>query len=484
MRFRFIKFYIVFINKSRKAAVSILARLVALLFWLSFGLPQVALAGMPESESIGPSVSATLASQSSPIPEVTTPESWSVHGQFTNVTQWHPSFNAPYSGANSLDSNSKQANTNDATLYLGARLWQGGEFYINPEIDEGFGLSDTLGVAGFPSGEAYKVGKNHPYLRWQRIFYRQVIDLGGEEQKVESGANQLAGTKSACNVTLTIGKFSVVDIFDTNAYAHDPRIDFLNWSILDAGAFDYAADAWGYTNGLAAEWNQSWWTLRGGLFDLSKIPNSTQLETNFSQHALIGEAEERHQWWGHPGKLKLLGFVNRGHMASYDDSVRLTQQTGGPPDVALVRHFDSRPGMAINLEQEITSNLGMFVKASINDGSKESFEFTEINQSLSAGFSLRGNRWRRPDDAVGIAGVVNGLSGDARAYFAAGGLGILIGDGQLPHYGTERILETYYTLQLNQHIKISLNYQYIVNPAYSTDRGPVSILGFRAHVEF
>jgi high affinity Mn2+ porin len=419
-----------------------------------------------------------------PLTDIVIPESWSLHGQFTNVTQWHPGFNAPYSGANSLDSNSKHANTNDATLYLGARLWQGGEFYINPEIDEGFGLSNTLGAAGFPSGEAYKVGKNHPYLRWQRIFYRQVIDLGGEAQKVESGANQLADSKSDDNVTLTIGKFSVVDIFDTNAYAHDPRGDFLNWSILDAGAFDYAADAWGYTNGLAVEWNQSWWTLRGGLFDLSKIPNSTQLETNLSQYALIGEAEERHQWLGHPGKLKLLGFVNRGRMANYDDAVRLAQQSGSIPDVSLVRRFSSRPGMVINLEQELSKNIGMFVRASVNDGSKEAYEFTDINKSLSAGLSLQGNSWDRPDDTVGIAGVINGISSAARNYFADGGLGILVGDGKLQNYGSERILETYYSMQLNKFCRLSLDYQYIINPAYNADRGPVSIYGFRAHAEF
>jgi len=416
--------------------------------------------------------------------DIVNPESWSIHGQFTNVTQWHSSFNAPYSGANSLDSNSKQANTNDATIYLGARLWQGGEFYINPEIDEGFGLNNTLGVAGFPSGEAYKVGKNHPYLRWQRIFYRQVFDLGGVEQKVESGANQLVGSKSADNVTLTIGKFSVVDIFDTNAYAHDPRSDFLNWSILDAGAFDYAADAWGYTNGISAELNQSWWTLRGGLFNLSKIPNSTQLETNFSQYALIGELEGRHQWYGHPGKLKLLGFVNRGRMASYDDAVRLAQQSSSIPDVSLVRHFSSRPGMLINLEQELSTNIGMFVRASMNDGSKEAYEFTDINKSLSAGLSLQGNAWGRENDTLGIAGVINGISSTARNYFAEGGLGILIGDGKLRNYGSERILETYYSVQLNQHVKISLDYQYIMNPAYNADRGPVSIFGFRVHAEF
>ena len=411
-------------------------------------------------------------------------ELWSIHGQFTNVTQGHPSFKAPYSGAYSLNSTSDNQHTNDATLYIGARLWQGGEFYINPEIDEGFGFNNTLGAAGFPNGEAYKVGKNHPYLRWHRIFIRQVISLGEEEQTVEAGANQLAGSKAAENITFTIGKFSAVEIFDTNAYAHDPRADFLNWSILDAGAFDYAADAWGYSIGLAAEWTQSWWTLRGGLFNLSKIPNSDELEKHFSQYAFIGELEERHQWLGRPGKLKVLGFVNRGRMANYDDAVHLAQQSNSIPDVGLVRHFSSRPGMAINLEQELSTDLGMFMRVSMNDGSKEAFEFTDINKSLSAGLSLHGNAWGRPDDTLGIAGVVNGLSGAARDYFSAGGLGILVGDGQLPHYSTERILETFYSLKLNKLCRVGLDYQYIANPAYNSDRGPVSIFGFRGHFEF
>lgn len=199
------------------------------------------------------------------VPEASAPETWSIHGQLTNVTQWHPGFTAPYSGANSLDPNAQNAETTDLTLYLGTRLWQGGELYVNPEIDQGFGLSNTLGVAGFPSGEAYKVGENKPYFRLQRAFLRQVIGLSGAQQTIEDGPNQLVGATAANNVTLTIGKFSDVDIFDTNTYAHDPRADFLNWSIIDAGAFDYAADAWGYTYGMAVEWTQSWWTLRGGL---------------------------------------------------------------------------------------------------------------------------------------------------------------------------------------------------------------------------
>ncbi len=412
-----------------------------------------------------------------------TNEKASLHGQFTNVYQWHDSFKAPYTGANSLTPQRTHAQTNDLTLYAGIRLWQGGELYINPEIDEGFGLSNTLGLAGFASGEAYKVGKAYPYLRFQRLFFRQVINLDGEQYQVESAANQLAGSRSSNNIVFTAGKLSVVDIFDTNSYAHDPRSDFLNWSILDAGAFDYAADSWGYTYGAAAEWNQSRWTLRGGLFDLSKIPNNEHLEKDFRQYSLIGELEERHDWLGHPGKFKLLVFDNRGYMANYSDAVKLGLETSTTPDVALVRHFNSRKGLVINLEQAFNPNIGIFARASINDGSKEAFEFTDINKSVEAGLSIRGGSWNRPNDTVGIAGVINGISDKARTYFASGGLGILIGDGQLVHYGTERILEAYYSTQICPNARISLDYQHIDNPSYNQDRGPVSIIGFRFHAE-
>lgn len=410
-------------------------------------------------------------------------ERWSVHGQFTNVTQRHPLFRSSYSGANSLESNRRTAETTDLTLYAGLRLWRGAEFWINPEIDQGFGLSSTVGVAGFPSGEAYKIGANAPYLRIPRTFIRQVIPLGGAEEKVEPAANQLAGSRTSNNLTLTVGKLSVVDIFDTNSYAHDPRTDFMNWSVIDAGPFDYAADAWGFTYGAAAEWTQSWWTLRGGLFQLSKVPNGKIVSVNFSQYSLVSEFEARHQLLGRLGKIKLLGFVNRGRMANYRDAVQLARQTGDTPDAALVRRYSSRPGITINIEQELSSDLGAFARVSLNDGSKEAYEFTEINKSLSAGLSLKGDRWGRHNDILGVGAVVNALSGAARGYFAAGGLGILIGDGRL-NYGAEKIMEIYYSLRLGSHGSLAFDYQHVTNPAYNRDRGPVSIYGVRLHSEF
>jgi high affinity Mn2+ porin len=410
-------------------------------------------------------------------------EDWAIHGQLTNVTQTHPVFHSPYAGVNSLKPNGRTEETTDITLYAGVRLWRGAELWLNPEIDQGFGLSNTVGMAGFASGEAYKVGANAPYLRLPRAFIRQVIPLGGGDDRVESAANQLAGTRAANNVVLTVGKFSAVDVFDTNHYAHDPRADFLNWSVIDAGAFDYAADAWGFTYGAAAEWTQDWWTLRGGVFQLSPEPNGKVVKVDFSQFMLVTELESRHQWRGRPGKVKLLAFVNRAKMARYRDAVQLASQTGDTPDAALVRTRASRPGMAFNLEQELAADLGGFLRASINDGSKEAYEFTEINHAVSAGLALKGSRWGRQNDTAGLAFAVNGLSAAARDYFAAGGIGILIGDGAL-NYGPEKILETYYSFNVSKQLSFAVNYQHVNNPAHNRDRGPVNIFGVRLHAEF
>ena len=411
------------------------------------------------------------------------PEVWSLHGQATNVTQWHRRFKSPYSGINSLQSDGRTEETTDVTLYGGIRLWKGAELWLNPEYDQGRGLDNTVGMAGFPSGEAYKIGANTPYLRLPRAFLRQTVDLGGEVNPTPPMVNQLGGTRTADSLTITIGKFGVTDIFDTNSYAHDPRADLLNWAVIDMGTFDYAADAWGFTYGAAAEWARGSRTLRGGVFQLSKVPNGKITAVDFSQFMLVGELEQRYEWAGATGKVKLLGFLNRGRMAKYRDAIDAGLAQGAAPDVAPVRRYASRPGLGINVEHAFTTDVAAFARAGFNDGSKEAYEFTEINKSVSAGMSLRGKPWNRPDDIVAIAGVVNGLSGDARAYFAAGGIGILIGDGRLS-YGSERIVEANYSVRLNPHLTVAFDFQHVVNPAYNRDRGPVSIYGFRAHADF
>jgi high affinity Mn2+ porin len=412
------------------------------------------------------------------------PAAWNLHGQATGVLQYHPAFTSPYQGGNSLDPGNNGRETTDLTLFGGLRLWQGAAAYINAEVDQGYGLDGTLGAAGFPSGEAYKVGARNPYFRLPRAFVRQVIALGGDLQPIDDGINQLAGTTSADNLTITVGKLSVVDIFDNNAYAHDPRGDFLNWSVIDAGAFDYPADAWAFTYGGAVEWTHAWWTLRGGAFALSKVPNSKDIDGQFRQFGLVGEFEARSDLLGRPGKLRTLAFLNRGDMGRYADAVALAQATGGVPDTARVRRYASRPGLALNLEQELTGGLGAFARASANTGAQEAYEFTEINNALSAGLSLRGDRWQRPEDRTGLALAVNGISSAARSYFADGGLGILIGDGQLPHYGREKIVEAYYACRAAAGVTLSADLQEIVDPAYNRDRGPVTVAALRLHAEF
>jgi high affinity Mn2+ porin len=424
-----------------------------------------------------------------PVPDeapaaVSKEETYSFHGQFTEVTQFHPAFASPFRGTNSLDPGNRGDETVDVTLFGGIRIADGLAFYIDPEIDQGFGLSNTLGVADFPSGEAFKIGTLGPKFHMQRAFARYTIDLGGEVETDEPDQNQLGGSHTANNIVITVGKFSIPDIFDNNAYAHNQRVDFLNFALIDAGAFDYAADPFGYTYGGAVEWTQDRWTLRFGLFDLSHVPNGATLAAGFGEFSTVAEAELREHLWGTPGKIRILAFENTGDLANYNDAVRAAQGTGMAPNVALVRKYSTAPGGAVNLEQELMPDLGFFLRGSVADGHKEADDFTDIDRSLSTGLSLTGARWGRKDDTVGLAGIISGISRDAQRYLAAGGLGILIGDGRLPQYEPEKVLEVYYSATIIDSVTFGVDYQRVENPAYDADRGPVDILGFRFHSEF
>jgi high affinity Mn2+ porin len=417
---------------------------------------------------------------------VTLPESndWNVHAQTTFIATGYPAFRSPYQGTNSLTGGAQARETFTTTAFLGWRLWDGGEFYFNPELAQGFGFDGTLGIAGFPNGEAQKAGGTYPKIRPQRYYFRQTLGLGGEQEDVPDAANQLAGKRDIDRITLTVGRFSVGDFFDGNSYAKDPRADFMNWAMWSSAAYDFPADLPGFTRGGIIELNRKDWAVRAGLFQVPSAPNSDIL--TFNSGGAVVEFEERHQIFDQPGKLRIGAFLNRGNTGNYRNALAIeaTDPTLDINDViTAIRKPNDKYGFYINGEQQILADVGIFARASWNDGQNEILSFTDIDRSVSAGVSIKGSHWGRANDTIGIGGAVNGLSSAHRDFLAAGGLGLLIGDGRL-NYGTEKILETYYAYNIDKNFTFTADYQLIANPAYNADRGPVSIFSGRLHGEF
>ena len=422
----------------------------------------------------------------SPVARAALPESanWNVHGQTTFIASAYPPIRSPYASAYSLPGGGQGRETFTTTAFLGFRLWQGGEFYLNPELAQGFGFNGTLGLAGFPNGEAQKAGGTFPKIRPQRYYFRQTFGLGGEQEDVPDAANQLAGRRDVDRITLTVGRFAVGDFFDGNAYAKDPRADFMNWAMWSAAAFDMPADLPGFTRGAVVELNRKDWAVRAAVLQVPSAPNSDIL--TFNSGGVVAEFEERHQIFNQPGKLRLGAFANRGNTGSYRGALAIAaaDPTLDITDVITgLRRVNLKYGFYVNAEQQIATDFGMFGRYSWNDGQNEILSFTDIDRSLSAGLSLKGSYWGRASDTIGLGGAINGLSGAHRDFLAAGGRGLLIGDGRL-NYGTERILETYYAYAINRSFTFTADYQLIANPAYNRDRGPVSVFSGRLHGEF
>jgi high affinity Mn2+ porin len=409
---------------------------------------------------------------------------WNVHGQTTIIPQGYPSFRSPYQGANSLPGAGRVNETWTVDAFLGWRLWEGGEFYFGPELAQGFGIGGTLGIAGFSNGEAQKGGAEYPRFRAQRYYFRQTFGLGGEQEEVADAANQLPGKRDIDRVTLTIGRFAVGDFFDGNSYAKDPRLDFMNWAMWASAAYDFPADLPGFTRGAIVELNRKDWAVRAGLFQVPSAPNSDVL--TFNTGGAVVEFEERHTVFDQPGKLRLGIFGNRGNTGNYRDALAIS--AADPMldinDVIVgIRRENLKYGFYLNAEQQLMQDVGLFARASWNDGQNEILSFTDVDRSLSGGLSIKGSYWGRPSDTIGLGGAINGLSSAHRDFLAAGGLGLLIGDGQL-NYHPERILESYYAYAIDRNFTLTADYQLIANPAYNADRGPVSIFSGRLHGEF
>jgi high affinity Mn2+ porin len=409
---------------------------------------------------------------------------WSIHGQLTYVEQGYFSFHSPYAGANSLSGSSQVRNTFSATLFLGRRLWPGAEVYFNPELMQGFGLDDVHGVAAFPNGEAQKSSFEVPRFNAARLFVSQTFNLGGERETVLDGPNQLAGARSVSRITVTVGKFAVTDYFLVNPYAGEPRTGFLNWNVYGGGAYDWTMDKLSWTWGGLVELNQRRWALRAGYFLLPEVSNSNHFDLHVpTRGQWTTEVELRFAPFARPGKLRLFGWLNHGNMGSYADALAEPGATAGYPDLAPTRRERINYGFVASAEQAVTDDLGVFSRLSWNPGHVEIMGWTDCDESFSLGAALRGTAWKRPHDTVGVGWVIEGLSPVSRQYFAAGGLGILIGDGRL-NYRPESVLEVYYAYSPIRWAAITLDYQLVVDPGYNADRGPASIFSLRLHAAF
>jgi high affinity Mn2+ porin len=441
-------------------------------------------------------VATTAGDQSGAVPA----QNWNWHAQTTAVVQGYPQFPAKYTnpGLNSLPTGGEVRETVSLDLMAGIRLWQGAEAHVDGLMWQGFGLNNTTGLEAFPSAEAYRIGTDVPNGMIARLFVRQTIGLGGGQEDIEDDELHLAGKQDVSRLTFTLGRMSAGDIFDQNAYANAPRTQFMNWALVNNEAWDYPADAVGYTTGLAVELNQPKWTLRYGLFLVPKIANNLTGDDAFLKWphdsaaefapildawAMVTEFERRYAINKHPGVIRFLAFLNRADMFSYGEAIPILQANGPGADLTAARTFRLKYGFGLNWEQEIAKNVGLFSRLGWNDGKEQGWMFTDVGYAGTLGLSVKGEAWNRPDDTFGLAGVLNGITHVAQEFFAVGGTGILAGDGNL-NYGWEQALETYYDFHIWKDIHFSLDYQFINHPAFNRDRGPVSVFGARLHWEF
>ncbi len=415
---------------------------------------------------------------------------WTNHFQLTVISQKHPSFYAKYSGANSLsDSAEPTATSLTATLFLGRKLWKGAAFYFNPEVSGGKGLSFAKGVAGALNGETYRVGEVAPEVFIARAYYQQNIPLGKKEEEVPEDINQVAESIPANRLTITAGKFAISDFYDDNVYSKDPRTQFFNWALWANGSWDYPANTRGYTFGVVAELIKPTWALRISTVSVPRIANFHLMEYNLHAHSETFEFQHSFLIKKRKGNVRFMASGTYSRSPSYaagikaiaDGNLYLLDVINGT--VENNKYGGSKYGLGLNIDQQISNDIGFFVRAGWNDGKYVSWAFTEIDRTISGGFSINGNEWKRPVDVLGIGGVINDISPDHKTFLADGGYGFIIGDGKL-NYGHEQIIEAYYNAALSKFFWLTLDYQFIKNPGYNKDRGPVNVFGVRGHIQF
>jgi high affinity Mn2+ porin len=412
---------------------------------------------------------------------------WWVSGQSNIITQWHPSFDAKYSGANSFRAHPEHATSNISTLYTGVQLSSTTEIFMHFEMADGGGLSDALGLAGFTDLDVVRNPTLGPTPYLARGIIRQIIPLNSETVEEERNPWYLATRVPVRRIELRFGKMGINDFFDVNDVGTDSHLQFMNWTVDDNGAYDYAADTRGYTIGLLAEYHDRNWVFRFEEALMPKVANGIDLQWNLRR-----ARAENYELELHPsvaGKrnttLRLLTFVNHANMGVYRDAIAnyLAGKTPRPEITAHPLQTTIKYGLGVNLERQVSKNARAFLRFGWNEGQHESYAYTEVDQTLQVGADLYGGHWKRKIDKVGLVGVTNAIKKDHQEYLRLGGLGFLLGDGGL-NYSRENIIETYYNAHLWRGIFAAFDLQHIDNPGYNRDRGPVLVPSLRFHLDF
>jgi high affinity Mn2+ porin len=410
-----------------------------------------------------------------------------ISGQANIIFQWHPSFPAKYSGPNSFHSFGENATSKVYTLYLGYELTHNTEVFMDVESAGGHGLSAALGLAGFVNLDVVRNPElgDVPYLA--RAMVRQIIPLSDQRVPAERGPFGLATSLPARRLEFRVGKMGLVDFFDTNTYGTDSHLQFLNWTVDNDGAYDYAANTRGYTDAAIIEYDDHWFTARFGEAMMPKTANGIFLDADLARARSENlELDATGSLFVHrAGTVRLISFLNHANMGNYEEAIRDFQggETPVPDIISTRKQGRHKYGFSLNFEQELTSQLALFGRLGWGDGRNESFAYTECDRSLELGAFTKAEKWKRKNDRAGAVFVMNGIVAAHQEYLALGGRGFSLGDGGL-NYGHEKIFEAFYTAHLWRGFFASFDVQHINNPGYNKDRGPVVVPGLRFHVDF
>ena len=433
-------------------------------------------------------------------------ERWNAYGQFTYISSWKDAFPASYTNlngsTNSLLPGGERSYSGTATLYLGLKAWNGGEVYFVPDLISTRALSELKGLGGaIQNFELQKGSSETPIYFTSRLFYKQVWGFGGDRIQLDSNPMQLGTTVDSRRLVVRVGKFSVLDFFDKNSYSGDLRRQFLNMGFMTYAAYDFAADARGYTWGLVSEYFHDDWAIRFGHVATPINPNQLPIDTNiFTYYGQQIELEHKHLLYDQPGFIRVLAYRNHENMGKFSDAIAAFQSnhnnnattcTGfnygsgnaGAPDLCWARKPNDKMGIGINIEQQVLGDIGLFFRGMYSDGKTEVFSYTSTDRSVSLGALAQGSRWGRKRDLLGIGFAAGWISSQHAMYLNMGGVDGFVGDGRL-HKRPEHVVDIFYSLSLLSNLWVTADYQHITNPGFNADRGPVNVYGMRVHAEF